>query len=109
MFLRGALTDTHWVVPEHFMLEVAGGVRGVWLGGDISNREFDDVLDALADLSLDVWPTRPLLPRIRSFADNATTYDAAYLALAEELTAPLVTVDAKLAAVPGIRCSIVRP
>lgn len=108
-FLRGPLTDPDWAVPEHFLLEAASGIRGSWLGRDIDDREFSDMLDVLATLPLDVWPTRPLLPRIRELAHNATTYDAAYLALAEELGVPLVTTDGKLGSVPGVACRIVRP
>lgn len=33
--------------------------------------------------------------------DNATSYDAVYIALAEALNAPLLTHDAKLKTVPG--------
>jgi len=33
-------------------------------------------------------------------------YDAAYVALAEALEAPLVTVDSKIEKVPGIRCEV---
>jgi predicted nucleic acid-binding protein len=35
-----------------------------------------------------------------------TAYDAAYVALAEGLRAPLVTCDAKLAAAPGVRAPV---
>lgn len=37
---------------------------------------------------------------------NLTAYDAAYVALAEALAAPLVTCDARLARAPGIRASV---
>ena len=39
--------------------------------------------------------------RIWELRDNLTAYDAAYVALAESLDAPLLTCDAKLAAAPG--------
>ena len=35
-----------------------------------------------------------------------TAYDAAYVALAEGLRAPLLTCDAKIAAAPGVRTAI---
>jgi predicted nucleic acid-binding protein len=96
----------HWVVPEHFRAEVLSGLRGLWLGRKTDDDELDRAARVIASRPLDVWPTAPLIPRIRELAANATVYDAAYIALAEELGAPLVTVDAKYARVPGIRCRI---
>jgi predicted nucleic acid-binding protein len=45
---------------------------------------------------------------VRAFAlrDNVTVYDALYLVLAEALGATLVTRDAALAAVPGVRARV---
>jgi predicted nucleic acid-binding protein len=48
----------------------------------------------------------PLLPRMWELRTNLTGYDAAYVALAEVLEAPLVTADAKLASSPGHRVQI---
>ncbi len=36
--------------------------------------------------------------------DDVTAYDAAYVALAERLDAPVITCDGKLAAANGPRC-----
>jgi predicted nucleic acid-binding protein len=41
-----------------------------------------------------------LLPRIWELRHNVTAYDAAYLALAETLAAPLVTCDGRLGSAP---------
>jgi predicted nucleic acid-binding protein len=101
--------DAHWVTTEHLLVEAMSAFRLLWLGGGLDDAQFDELARRLASYELDVWPTRPLLPRIRELAHNATTYDAAYIALAEEVGAPLVTTDAKLAAVPGIRCTILGP
>lgn len=98
--------DPHWVVPEHFLLEVTNSLRGLWLGRKVTTEEFHLLIQDLAQYRFDVWPTDPLLPRIVELAPNATSYDAAYLALAEELDCRLVTADAKLAQVPGIRCRV---
>lgn len=42
-----------------------------------------------------------LAPRIWALRESMTAYDAAYVALAEVLDAPLVTTDGKLARAPG--------
>ena len=49
-------------------------------------------------------PHVALLPRIWQLRHNLSVYDAAYVALAEALGAPLLTADRTLAAVPGLRC-----
>lgn len=108
-FLHTSLTDPHWVVPENFVLEVASGLQSTWLGGEIDEGELDSVLEVLAGLPLDIWPTRPLLPRIRQLAHTTSAYTAAYLALAEELGIAFVTTDSRLATVPGVRCLVLSP
>jgi predicted nucleic acid-binding protein len=55
----------------------------------------------LADLPLDRYSHEFLLLRIWELRHNLTAYDAAYVALAEALDAPLLTCDRALAAVPG--------
>jgi predicted nucleic acid-binding protein len=52
------------------------------------------------------YPHAPLVPRIWELKENLTAYDAAYVALAEALDAPLVTMDERLARAPGIRAAV---
>ena len=47
-----------------------------------------------------------LLPRIWELRDNITAYDAAYVALAEALDAPLLTLDERLSNTLGHRATI---
>jgi predicted nucleic acid-binding protein len=97
----------HWVVPEHFRIEALNAVRGLWIGRSVSTEQFAELCEALMSTDFDVWPSVGLIPRAAELAANASAYDAAYIALAEELGCSLVTRDARLARVPGVRCPIV--
>lgn len=100
-------SDGHWVVPEHFQLEALNALRGAFLGRKLDQLGFARAARDLASARVDVWPTAPLVPRILQLTQNATTYDAAFIALAEELGCRLVASDAKFSRVPGIRCQVV--
>jgi predicted nucleic acid-binding protein len=65
-----------------------------------------EALDDFAHLSLVRHPHGPLLPRMWALRENLSAYDAAYVALAEELNAPLLTLDARLARTGGHRAKI---
>jgi predicted nucleic acid-binding protein len=47
-----------------------------------------------------------MLDRVWELRDNLTAYDAAYVALAEAIDCPLVTVDARISHAPGLRCTV---
>ena len=71
------------------------------LGGQLRPERGDEALVDLADLDVARHPHEPLLPAIWRLRSHLTAYDAAYVALAEVLDAPLVTCDTRLAAAPG--------
>ncbi len=98
--------DTHWVAPEHLVVEVFSAIRGRWLGGKLGEQRAHDALLGLADATIDLMSVTPLLSRLWELRSNVTGYDAAYLAVAEALNCTLVTADARLAAVPELRCEI---
>ncbi len=93
-------------VPDLADVETVHVLRRLWLAGDISLRRFDSAVEYLASLPLMRHPSLPLLPRVFSLRNNLTPYDAVYVALAEALDCPLVTVDGRLARSPGIRCDV---
>jgi predicted nucleic acid-binding protein len=92
--------------PHLIDLEVAQVLRRYRLAGELSDSRAENAFDDLAALPLQRYPHDMLLPRIWELRHNATAYDAAYLALAEALDAPLLTRDRRLAASRGHRARI---
>jgi predicted nucleic acid-binding protein len=83
-------------VPHLFDVEVLQVVRLYCRIGEIDAERGREAVEDLEDLTAERYPHEPLLRRIWELRDNATAYDAAYLALAELLEAPLVTCDGRL-------------
>ena len=83
--------------PHLLDLEVAQVLRRYAASGEIDPQRGAQALEDLADLPLARYPHDVCLSRIWELRDNLTAYDAAYVALAEVLEAPLVTRDAALA------------
>jgi predicted nucleic acid-binding protein len=74
--------------------------------GDISGLRAEQALQDYGGLVIDKHSHRDLLARIWQLRDSVTAYDAAYLALAEALDAPLLTCDTKLGRAHGHRASV---
>lgn len=85
--------------PHLLDVEVAQVLRRYARAGAISPDRGAEALTDLADLPISRYPHFILLPRIWQLRHNLTAYDAAYLALAEALDAPLLTRDRALASV----------
>ncbi|HBR89816.1 MAG TPA: VapC toxin family PIN domain ribonuclease, partial [Microbacterium sp.] len=83
--------DLSWLVPGHFLVEVASALRGRMLGGAITPEQLAAALGSLEQADVDEHSIAPLLRRMGDLAANATAYDAAYVALAERAGADLVT------------------
>ena len=79
--------------------------RHALIGRISSNRAWIALQDYLA-LPIERYPHTNLLPRAFELRDNATMYDALYLALAEILEAILLTRDKRLARVPGVTAQV---
>lgn len=83
--------------PSHVDLEVSSFLRGVERARLASRERVAESLGLFLALSLDLHDPRALVPRAWELRRNLTTYDAAYVALAEALDAPLLSLDGALA------------
>jgi predicted nucleic acid-binding protein len=95
--LRQRLRGEHLQAPHLIDLEVAQTLRRFVLAGSLTPDRASDALIDLSQLPLIRHPHHPFLGRIWQLRSNVTAYDAAYVALAEVLGAPLLTLDARLA------------
>lgn len=84
--------------PELLDLEVTQTLRRLAHQRIMPRDHAATCLDLLQEMSIKRQPHRPLLKRIWQLRHSMTAYDAAYVALAEGLEAPLFTRDRKFAA-----------
>jgi predicted nucleic acid-binding protein len=82
-------------------VEFAQVLRRLVREGTLAPGRAAQAIDDLVALRIARYAAVELLPRIWRLRQNLSAYDAAYVALAEELKAPLITRDRKLAAAPG--------
>ena len=87
--------------PHLLDIEVAQVIRRYTAKREIDSMRGLAVLTDLADIPLRRYPHDFLLPRIWELRNNLTAYDAAYVALAEALDAPLLTRDRRIATAAG--------
>jgi predicted nucleic acid-binding protein len=87
--------------PHLLDLEVAQVLRRLARQELVSARRAEEAMRDLLDLRMTRYSHLVLLPRIWQLRHNFSAYDAAYIVLAEELGAPLMTRDSRLASAPG--------
>ena len=110
---RGARVTSLALAPEarlhgpHLLdVEVAQALRRLVQLREITAARAEQALDDHAALVIDRHAHGDLLPRIWQLRESISAYDAAYVALAEALEAPLLTCDAKLARSHGHRANV---
>lgn len=92
--------------PALIDLEVAQVLRRYVARAEMTEARARTSIDLVLGLPMQRYTHEALLSRIWDLRDNLTAYDAAYVALAEALQAPLLTCDARLANAPGIRAVV---
>lgn len=104
--VRSRTSGRRLAAPHAVDLECASVLRGLVRGKKLPEEEAARALDLLGRMQLRRYDHVPLLPRIWELRHNMWIYDASYVALAESLGSELLTVDAKFAGAPGLRCNV---
>lgn len=105
----GTLRGQVLAAPHHMPIEAANVLRRALLAGDLSQDSASLAHADLLALRVELFPYAPLAERCWHLRDNVTTYDAAYIALAEQLDVTLATLDTRLARAAGTRCEFATP
>ncbi len=92
--------------PELIDAEVLGIIRRDHLLGRLDRTAAQQAVEELAAWPGERFGHRSLLGRAWELRESVRTWDALYVALAEALDAPLLTLDGRLARARGPRCRI---
>lgn len=103
---RRMVADPDLAAPDLIDVEVLGVISRDRRRGRLDATAAYQAVDDLV-----LWPAerfghRPLVPRAWELRDNVRTWDAMYVALAEALSATLITLDSRLAGSVGPECAI---
>lgn len=93
--------------PHLIDAEIGHVLRRAVAHGELKPGLASAALSDLADFPLRRAAHVGLLDRAWSLRENVSFYDGLYVALAERLDEPLLTLDARLARAPGLRARIV--
>lgn len=95
--------------PEHLYVEVANVLRRAEIANQLDPTAASLAFTDLRRMPLQTIPFAPLANRVWTLRANLTAYDAAYVAAAEGLGVPLITLDMKLVNAPGPTCEFRYP
>ena len=95
--------------PELALAEASNILRRLERAEHISRMEATSAHGDLLQIDLELFPFSPFAARVWALRDNLTSYDAWYVALAEALDCPLITLDRKLSRASGPTCEVIAP
>ena len=104
-----ALAGAELHAPTLLPFECTNVIRRHELAGTIGRDQAVQAHADVLDLAVNYWPYDVLAQRIWDLRENLSSYEAAYIALAEELDATVVTLDRRMKRAPGLRCEVVCP
>ena len=97
------------VAPHLTPVEVTSALRSAERREVLTPQQAALIHQDLVDLGVELYPFEPFASRVWALRHAASAYDAWYLALAERLEAPLVTLDRRLTRTTDARCDFTLP
>jgi predicted nucleic acid-binding protein len=97
------------LAPHLALVEATNILRRLELGGRLDRLEASSAIQDLLLLELTLLPYTPFAERVWELRANVTSYDAWYVAVAEQFSLPLATLDRRLAAANGPCCQFLLP
>ena len=108
-WVRSQLAGESIAAPELLLAESTNTLRSMERRGDLSAADAAAAYDRLLRFDVQLHPFAPYAARVWELRHNLTPYDAWYVAIAESLGCPLITLDRRLVRAPGPTCPILAP
>ena len=109
VWAEGVLRAESLIAPHLALVEATNILRRLELAGKLSRMEASAAARDLLLFDLELVPYGPFAERVWELRANVTSYDAWYVAVAEQFELPLATLDRRLAAASGPRCRFLLP
>jgi predicted nucleic acid-binding protein len=104
---EAAIGRERWVwAPALVDAEVGNALRRQVRAKKLGPRKASAALEDFLDMRLQRVPHAALVERAWQLRDNVSFYDGLYVAVAEVLGSPLLTLDKRLTKVPGLRTEV---
>lgn len=103
------IDDQVHYAPELVCVETMNVLRRLERAKQITTAEANGAQEDLTQLEIERFPFEPFSNRIWELRHTVTSYDAWYVAVAEELGYPLATLDRRLARTAGPKCKFLTP
>jgi predicted nucleic acid-binding protein len=106
VWVKNCVSGAMLAAPDIMPYEAANTLRRHAIAGKLDASAATLFHEDLNAMPFDLFPYLALAGRMWRLRDNLTIYDAAYVALAEYLGVPLVTLDTRLAGAAGMCCAV---
>jgi len=106
---EGIISAGPLYAPALLGVEATSALRRLELARRITSAEADAAHADLQRLAIELYPFEPFADRVWQLRRQVKSYDAWYVAIAEELHFPLATLDRRLARSAGVACEFRLP